>query len=154
MQLVCVGVVPPWLWEVSASPVQSCAQMQQHFQHLWGASANLVRSPSMPCVIKRLIVILNSEAQFNARRQEGCSLPYLYSAKIPSPYQNLLCSFSRSCGQEVITKTTSPEVRDFCPRNVCASICFPEACLCVKVYKIWRSPKLLYLYLTSLWIVD
>lgn len=100
---------------------------------------DLVRSPSMPCVIKRLqFVILNSEAQSDTRRQEGCSLPYLYSAKIPSPYQNctLLCSFSRSCGQEVITKATSPEVRDLCPRNVCASICFPEACLCVKVYEI------------------
>lgn len=83
------------------SVCKPCAKLCSNATALPASLRNLsalVRSPSRPCVIKRpKPVILNSETQLDTRRQEGCSLPNEYSAKLPSPNQNctLLSSFSK-----------------------------------------------------------
>lgn len=152
MQLVCVGVVPPWLWEVSASPVQSCAQIQQHFSI--SEEPQCFREKSQQAnMIKRLKpVIFNSETQIPEDRK--AALSQMSTVQKSHPLTTTVpChpAFLRSCGQGVITKATSPGVWDFCPKNVCASPLFPWG---LSLYKTLRIPKLLYLHLTPLWIVD
>lgn len=83
----------------------------------------LVRSPSRPCVIKRLkLVILYSETQFDTGRPEGCCLPNEYSGKIPSPNQNctLLSSFSKELW-------AGSDHKGSCPGGVRL---LPQECLC------------------------
>lgn len=131
------------------SVCKPCAKLCSNAAALPASLRNLsasVRSPSRPCVIKRLKpVMLNSETQLDTRRQEGCSLPDEYSAKLPSPNQNctLLSSFSKELWARSDHKSNLPwRCGTSGPGVFVLLLCFPEACLCVQVYKTLRNPKL------------
>lgn len=137
--------------------LQALCKAVLKYNSTWASLRNLSalgRSPSRPHVIKRLKPVkLHSETQFDTRRQEGCSLQMSTVQNSHPLTKTVPCypAFLRSCGQGVITKAASPRVWDFCPRNVCAFPLFPWG---LSVYKTLRSPKLLYLHLTPLWIAD
>lgn len=89
----------------------------------------LVRSPSRPCVIKRLkLVILYSERHLDTGRQEGCSLPNEYSGKILSPNLNctLLSSFSKELWAGSDHKGSLPGDVGLLPQE---RLCFSSASL-------------------------